>query len=281
MILTQELKAERFRERLLLKNAESVLAGTIVEGTNCSPFESRIIVEKAKEAFRVGEWAEGRVLEDGQMVFHAVSCEAPAGKPLDQCPKVRLVLTLIHRAEDLEVQMFYGTPARRRQQILRLALEAQEQGGLLTQEDLAFLLGRDVRTIRNDIAALREQQIVVPTRGVVKDIGPAVTHKRRAVELWLEGKEPLEVARHLSHSLRAIERYLQTYCRVVFAQRHLRHILQTAMVVGISVPAAHVYWDLHQELIAHDRFYQERLEEILRIGELHWQATDGKKSPGP
>ena len=57
---------------------DRVCGGTatqIVSGTNCSVFESEIIVRKAKEAFRIGEFAEGRVLQDGQMVFHAVSAK--------------------------------------------------------------------------------------------------------------------------------------------------------------------------------------------------------------
>lgn len=277
MILTQADKTDQAQERLLLKNAEAAFACQIVQGTNCSRFESQIIVEKAKEAFRVGEWSEGRVLEDGQIVFHAISAQAPPGVPLAECPKVRVVLSFLRRREDLEVQGRNGAAARRRQQILRLAVEAQEQGGLLTQEDLAFLLGRDVRTIRADIAKLRDLELVVPTRGTMRDIGPGVTHKQRAIQLWLEGKEPLEVARHLNHSLTAIERYIQTFCRVVYVQRRLGNILQTALVVGISVPAAQRYWGLHDEMVWRDAFYQKRLEEVLRIGELHWRAVDEKR----
>ena len=89
--------------------------------------------------------------------------EAPAGVPLERCPKVRLVLSLLHREEDLEALRWYGAGAQRRQQILRLATQAQEQRGLLTQEDLAWLLSCNVRTIRSDIKRLREQDITVPT----------------------------------------------------------------------------------------------------------------------
>ncbi len=277
MIVPPSSKVDEAHERLKLKSAEAAFAGLIVRGTNCSPFESKIIVEKAKETFRIGQWAEGRVLLDGQIVFHALSAQAPPGVPVKRCPKVRLVLSVLRRQEDLEVLLRHGSAAKRRQQLLRIAVEAREQGGLLTQEDLALVLGCDVRTIRSDVKALRDQEVIVPTRGTVQDIGPGVTHKHKAVDLWLGGKEPLEVALHLSHSLRAVERYIQTFCRVVYAQRRLRNMLATAMVVGISVPAAHLYWDLHQELIRKP-FYRQRLDEVLRLGELHWDAADGKKS---
>jgi len=281
MIVNQEVKKEQVLARLDLKCAESAFRQVIVRGTNCSPFESEIIVDKAKEAFRLGEHAEGRVLQDGQIVFHAVSAAEPPGQPLDQCALARCVLTLLDRAEDLEVYRAHGAAGKRRQQMVRMAVEAKEQGGLLTQEDLGLLLDCDVRTIRADVKQLKDQGITVPTRGTVRDIGPGVTHKRRAVELWLEGKEPLEVARQLHHSLKAVERYLQTFCRVVYAQRKMRNLLKTALVVGISVPAAHVYWDLHEELVEDNPEYRERLDEVLAVGEKHWLAVDGKKSPSP
>jgi len=113
----------------------------------------------------------------------------------------------------------------------------------------------------------------------VQDIGPGVTHKVKAVQMWLSGLEALQVARRLDHSLKAVERYIQTFCRVVYSQRQMRNILKTAMVVGISVSSAHSYWDLYQKLVVGNSFYQSRLEEVLSIGEEHWQAFDGKKSP--
>jgi hypothetical protein len=281
VIVSQAQKKEAIQRRLNLKTAEEGFARAIVSGTNCSPFEAEIIVEKALESFGIGQWSEDRVLLDGQVVFHAVSAESYPGCPLEQCPKVRVVLTLISRKDDLETQEKHSSASRRRQQISRMAVEAQEQGALLTQEDLALLTGRDVRTIRSDIRGLRERGVIVPTRGTVQDIGPGVTHKEKAVLLWLEGSEPLDVARRLNHSLRAVERYIQTYCRVVYAQRKIRDILKTALVVGISVPAANLYFDLHSELIEQEPFYRERIDEVLRLGESHWVATDGKKSPSP
>jgi len=279
VIVTQEMKKDQMYRRLELKSAEETLTTEIVSGTNCSPFESVIIMKKAKEAFRIGEYAEGRVLQDGQTVFHAVSEKAPPGVPIDRCAKVRVVLSHVQRGEDIQTQRAHGTGAKRRQQIVRMSVEAQEQGALLTQEDLALLLDSHVRTIRSDIEKLRKEQgVVVPTRGTVRDIGPGVTHKHKAVELWLSGKEALEVARWLNHSLTAVERYIQTFSRVVYAQRKMRNMLKTAMVVGISVASANSYFALHEQLLGRDSFYEQRLEEVLALGEAHWEAADGKKN---
>ena len=97
---------------------------------------------------------------------------------------------------------------------MRIAEEAREQGGVLTQEDLGVLLACDERTIRRDIQALRTQGIHVPTRGYVQDIGPTLSHKGLAIRHWLQGKEPVAVARAINHSLAAVERYLEDFKRV-------------------------------------------------------------------
>ncbi len=77
----------------------------------------------------------------------------------------------------------------RQRRLCRICDEAREQGGLLTQEDLAHILMCNTKTIRRDIKALKEREISVPTRGQQKDIGPGVTHRNIIVKKWLEGKE--------------------------------------------------------------------------------------------
>jgi hypothetical protein len=278
MILTHQLKKEQHQRRLNLKTAEKAFCRQIVGGTNCSAYEAEIIVDRAKQHFGIGEYAEERKLLDGQMVFIAVSEKAPPGMPMEECPKVRVVLTHLRRIDDQEVSNTHGASAKRQQQLMRMCEEAREQGALLSQEDLGLILDCDVRTIRRDIRHLHGRGIAVPTRGTVRDIGPCVSHKRKAVELWLQGREAAEVAWAMHHSLNSVERYIQTFCRVVYAQRMLRNSLKTALVVGISVPAMHTYWDLHQELVGKNEYHRYRMEEVLGIGKRHWEAVDGKKS---
>jgi len=281
VIVTQDAKKDQLHERLQLKSCESAFSQLIVSGTNCSIYESQIIVEKAKEVFGLGEYSQKRYLNDGQMVFVAVSAKAPAGVGIGECEKVKVVLTHLNRVEDLEVLQKHGASGKRRQQVVRMTVEAKEQGALLTQEDLALILDCDVRTIRKDIEKLSSQGVIVATRGTIRDIGPGVTHKRKTVELWLGGKEELHIARQLNHSLRAVERYIQTYCRVVYVQQELRNMLKTALVVGISVSLAKSYFEMHQELMGSNAFYRERLEEVLKVGHEHWEACDEKKSRLP
>ena len=265
--------------RLDTKTLERLFANMIVDGTNCSPFESDIIVEKAKEIFAIGDHAEGNMLHPGQMVWTAVDIAEPAGKPIRLCQFKRIVITHINASEDAEVRRSYGPSAKRRQQILRMSVEAKDQGALLTQEDLSVILDTDVRTIRRDIQRLREQNICVPTRGQQKDIGPAVTHRVQAITMFLSEMEPVEIARAIKHSLTAVERYIDTFCRVIYCQRRFRNNLKTALVVGVSIATVNTYLELHTHA-CEDSAYRQRIAEIEARGRIYYKAVDFKKSPG-
>jgi DNA-binding transcriptional regulator YhcF (GntR family) len=238
-----------------------------------------VIVEKAKEIFAVGSHAEGNILQPGQMVWTAIDLNEPPGKPLKECQLRRVILTHLAPKEDAEVKRAHGPGAKRRQQIVRMAVEAKEQHALLTQEDLAEILDTDVRTIRRDIQELREKDIMAPTRGQMKDIGPGVTHKVKAVTMFLQEKEPLEIARAIKHSLTAIERYIDTFCRVVYCQRLFRDNLKTALVVGVSVAAVNTYMALHTDA-CEDPAYRDRLAEIEKRGLVYYKSVDFKKNLG-
>lgn len=279
MIQTYAHQKELHEIRLDLKTIEGMFTNLITDGTNCSPFESEIIVEKAKEVFAIGDHAEGNILQPGQMIWTALDINEPPGKPLKVCKLRRIILTHIKQKEDAEVRRLYDRSAKRQQQINRMAVEAQDQKALLTQEDLAEILDTDVRTIRRDIQHLREQGISVPTRGQQKDIGPGVTHRVQAITLFLEEKEPLEIARAIKHSLTAVERYIDTFCRVVYCQRRFRNNLQTALVVGASIHTVNTYLGLHSEW-CQDPAYTERIVEIEERGRIYYKNVDFKKKLG-
>ena len=279
MIQTYAHQKELHENRLDLKTIEGMFTNLITDGTNCSHFESEIIVEKAKEVFAIGDHAEGNILQPGQMIWTALDMNEPQGKPLAVCKLRRIILTHIKQKEDAEVRRLYDRSAKRQQQINRMAVEAQDQKALLTQEDLAEILDTDVRTIRRDIQHLREQGISVPTRGQQKDIGPGVTHRVQAITLFLEEKEPVEIARAIKHSLTAVERYIDSFCRVVYCQRRFRNNLQTALVVGASIHTVNTYLGLHAEWCEYPE-YKDRIVGIEERGRIYYKNVDFKKKPG-
>ena len=279
MISTYSHQKELHEERLRLKTSEQQLQNRISTGTNCSVFESRIIVDIAKEAFAFGEYSDNRSLTPGQMVYLAVHQMEPPGKPIRECQMVRVTLTLLENSTDWECKSEHGTKALRHVQIQRMTEEAREQGGLLTQEDLGRILGTDVRTIRTDIQEIKEQGILVPTRGQQKDIGPGVTHKEQAIRLYIQGKEPLEIARAIKHSLRAVERYVHTFCRTVYCQQQMRNSLHTAKVVGISLAAVQKNLEIYEHYRNQEN-YCDLIALIEKDGGDFWDAGDFKKKRG-
>lgn len=255
--------------RLRVKSQDQRLRNLAVQGTRISPWEADVLVEMAKEVY-FSEPVD-RPLRSGQTTYECVAETEGAGKPVAACQLKTVVLTLLD-GEDHQVRCLKGHEGLRRHRILRLADEARDQGGLLSQEDLAYLLSCDVRELRERAKRL------VPTRGQEKDIGPGVTHREVAVRLWLEGKEPVEVAQALDHSLAAVERYIGHFCRVVFLLwKHLSP-LQIALVVGISSGSVRTYLDLYHKYHRVGR-YRRRLEEVEIIAGPHYEAEDQKKGP--
>lgn len=155
--------------------------------------------------------------------------------------------------------------------------EARSQGGLLTQEDLAQLPMCDVRTIRRDIAELKKSSIVIPTRGTVNDIGPGVTHKGIAIRLWLDGKEPMEVALAIHHSLKASESYLEKFKRVVYLRRNKGFTeFEISRTIGISLPATRTFLEIYEQY-KNRGIFQMRMDDIEFIGKNYALAVDEKK----
>lgn len=282
MQMTPEIRAEDQARRLELKTQDQRLKILAVQGAGLSPWEADILVDVTREVY-FAEPGAGP-LRTGQMRFECVAAGEGPGKPLKECRMATVVLTVFEPKEDLVLWRQQGQAARRKALVQRLTEEAREQGGLLSQEDLALLLHSDVRTIRRDIRELREGRgIFVATRGQIQDIGPGVSHKGVAIGHWLSGLEPVEVGRRINHTLHAVERYIHTFCRVVFLVRKGFHPLQIALTVGISSGGVRTFLDIY-ETHGKKPEYAWRFEEIDLIGASHFEAEDAQKggpSPGP
>lgn len=280
MILNTEIRHSQAEQRLQRRCHAATFANVVAAGTSCSRFEAEIITQKAQEIFRLGEYAEDAPLQPGQMIWQAIVAEEPPGKPLDQCKFRRIVLTVHRLEDDRPVRCDHGMSAKRGQQILRLTSEAEDQETLLTIEDLATILDCNEKTIRTDIKRLRAKYgILVPTRGNKCDIGPGITHRERVLELFIRGQEAVAIARDLKHSLKAVERYIQTFCRIVFCQGQVHNTLKTALIVGVSSGLVDRSLDLRDRLMK-TRDYQARLGEIQAMGTQYWQMQDAKKKAG-
>jgi hypothetical protein len=97
----------------------------------------------------------------------------------------------------------------------RWCRDAYEQGGVLTLLDLSLISGLSENYVGE---LLREYEAqtgqIVPTRGTVHDIGPAVTHKAEVIRRWLRRESPARIARDLKHSQSAVDRYIADFEKV-------------------------------------------------------------------
>ena len=155
--------------RLALKTPEASLLHVLQSEFNFSYREAREVIQVARELLGLDQ-ASGPV-RPGQIRLVVASLQAPFGPPLSQTDRVEVTLTLDAGSEDLEVQAQQGRAALRQGRILRLLEEALEQGGVLTEEDVARALQVSRRTIERDIHLLSQAGHLIQTRGHLKGVG--------------------------------------------------------------------------------------------------------------
>ena len=83
----------------------------------------------------------------------------------------------------------------------------------------------------------------------------------------------------MQHSLKAIERYITSFCRIVHCQSEVKDTLKTALIVGCSVALVNKCLDLRDRYMKTPA-YRERLEEIQQMGTRFWESVDSKKKGG-
>jgi len=259
---------------------------------NFSPLQDKTLVNVLRQLFatefgyenkmafaelmieRILETIEGFVrpasmLKPGQVIWMAVPDDGHkhARKPMKDTRQAPVVLTLVSH-DDLEAladgEDFIDIRRRRH---ARLLDEAHEQGGALAQTDLSALTLTSESAVGSDIAHVQEQDDrLLPTRGVVHDLGPTISHKVDVIRLFEAGYLEPEIAQKLSpvHSLSSVERYVQTYKNVLkLSQR------------GFSSDGIASILDIGHRLVA---AYVELVDEhhpsaIADNPHLHQQAT--------
>jgi hypothetical protein len=190
----------------------------------------------------------------GQVVWAAVSTDDPPRRRqrIADTDLVPVVLELSN-AEDIDARVDrMSAEERMLRKAVRLCQQAHEQGGLLSNCDLAELLTIDDPRIAHLLAQHeREQDQVIPRRATLHDVGSGMTHKRIICRMrYVEGKEPHLIARLTHHSLEAVESYLSRYDRVRHCRLQGLTPQQTAHALGCSLKLVQEYLDIDQELEA-------------------------------
>jgi len=198
----------------------------------------------------------GNQRKEGQIIFHAASKDVPPGVPVDEMNLVPVKVT-IYDPNDCTVKDQQELLDKR---IMRISNEAFFQGALLTQADIAILLGESTKTISRHIIALENKRELVPTRGKWKDIGPGVSHKKKILELYLKGYEYTEIERKTKHSGEAIMRYIKDFARILVLTEEGYDEQELRMITGLSEKTIREYKELIKTYSTEE--YHERLDQL-------------------
>jgi DNA-binding CsgD family transcriptional regulator len=191
-------------------------------------------------------------LSHGQVLWMAVNRDEPP-KQRQKLLDTRMVPVVLNLSEPQDIDRRIARVSaeqRLTEKARRLCLQAYEQGGLLSNCDLAELLGtNDSRIAHVLVRYEKEHQTIVPRRANLHDVGTGLTHKRIICwKRYAEGKEPEQVARETYHSLEAVDRYLGQYDRVRHCRLEGMTPLQTAEILNCSVALVQEYLQIDQQL---------------------------------
>ncbi len=195
-------------------------------------------------------------LEVGQTLWFAVhKDEKPGpGKTLAKTRVVPVILSVVHE-EDRQIRMNGYSPKEiRKYRVARMLREAYAQNGVLTQADVAGLLGVSAGTIGKDIREYQaEHGVILPYRGTIHDIGPSVTHKKVIITMFLKNIPTPDIARRTQHTEDACDRYIKSFKKVNQLQGRMKpHEIATMLDMSER---------LVMEYIALIEEYESRREE--------------------
>lgn len=210
------------------------------------------------------------LLKPGQLVWMAAANDGSkhAHQSMAEIPQVPVVLDLITQ-DDLQ-RLADGEPyiEIRRQRYARLLDQAFEQDGVLSQGDLACMtlisppqVGTDIRYFQNT------EHRLLPYRGTIHDLGPTLTHKVEAIRLFEAGYLEPDICELLSptHSLEAVEAYIQTYKNVLKLLRRQFSPLQISSILSLSEQLTVAYVESacehHIDIVEHNPYLPLTTEE--------------------
>ena len=188
----------------------------------------------------------------GSVLWMAVARDQPPKhrQRIADCQLVPVVLELSHH-DDVQSRLERRPPHERlKAKAIRLCEQAHQQGGLLSNCDLAELLSASDSQIAKLLAEHeRVTETLVPRRATLHDVGTALTHKRIICrKRFVEGKDAHVVAKETYHSLDAVDRYLAQYDRVRHCRLQGLTPEETAHTLNCSIGLVKQYLDIDAEL---------------------------------
>jgi len=186
-------------------------------------------------------------INHGQLVYMAVPVDEypKRGKAIAQTRVKPVVLSFMTDADIEHLAHGFDSKSLRKKRLVRWVDEAFDQGALLTQLDLAILLGVCDAVVSQYVNEIQSEGKLLPTRGNIHDLSGAITHKREIITLYLDGYFTPQIAMKTKHSNEAVDRYIRDYQRVEILWQHgVSNIDQLSQLVRLSKRVVQQYVDL-------------------------------------
>jgi hypothetical protein len=100
------------------------------------------------------------------------------------------------------------------------------------------------RTIVRDLKDLRAENIFLPLRSTIKDMGRTLSHRSLIVQEWVKGSEYTEIARKTNHSVKAVNNYVSKFKQVVALMEEDYDVQTIAFLTKISKRLTEEYIDI-------------------------------------
>jgi hypothetical protein len=183
----------------------------------------------------------------GQMRWLAISKDT---RPTCDNPKFfPVTLTLI---SEVDIEKFCNGVNREEivQDIMaRLLTETYEQGGLLSMRDLSLIICYDQSYLSQlRLKYEKRKGTILHFTGYDQDMGTAISHKTVILrKIFLEKKDPVQVARETNHSPEAVERYCLDFNKMKWCTENGMSKQEIMAVTGMSVHLIDEYIKIIEE----------------------------------
>jgi hypothetical protein len=199
-------------------------------------------------------------IKHGQVLWAAIDIKDPPRRRSAGGTNLVPVLLDLSTADDVQQRIDRLSRSQRLlQRARRLCQQAYEQGGLLSNCDIAEMLHVSSDYVGQLLAEHeRSTKTIIPRRATLHDVGSGITHKR--IICWwryVRGESPEVVARKTYHSLEAVDRYLGQYDRVRHCRLEGLTLEQTAHALNCSVRLVRQYLDI-DDLLANKKKKKKR-----------------------
>jgi hypothetical protein len=217
-------------KRFQAKTPQQRFLHVLEEDFHYAPKVAEAILQEAQESLL----SAGAALQPGQVRMILAKMKAGHGRALCDTATTEVTWTVDAGLEDRQVLQKSGSRVLRQIRIQRLLSEAIDQGAVATQEDLARALHVSLRTVKRDFAKLQAQGIFLPSRGNLQGIGRGQTHKALIVGRWLQGETYDQIQLQTRHSISSVQRYVQTFVRVVHLHRQGFSERESALLLALG-----------------------------------------------